>query len=139
MKIVPFAPEHVMGLDLQEWQSEVVSELSPSYAKSLAACGPAYTGIDGDEVIFCGGCAKMWEGRHIVWSMLSKNAGKHMVAMTRAARRLIALQTGRVEAAIRSDFEQGHRWAKMCGMVFHHHEEKFLPGGLDADVYVRFM
>lgn len=139
MKIVPFEPSHLVGIDLQEWQSEITGELSPGYATSLASAGPAFTGIDGDVVVFCGGCAKMWEGRHIVWSMLSKCSARHLISITRAAKRLIEMQSGRIEAIIRSDFDQGHRWARMCGLSFHHHEERFLPNGRDADIYVRFV
>lgn len=139
MKIVPFQPEHALTIDMQEWQADAVNEMSPTYAQSLAACGPAFTALDGDTVVACGGCAKMWADRHIIWTLLSKDARKHMTGVTRAGRRLLELQSGRIEAIVRSDFEQGHRWAKMCGMKFHHHEEKFLPGGRDADIYVRFV
>lgn len=135
MIIVPFKAEHALRIDLQDAQRIVESEVS---ARELEAGCDAITGLVGDQVIFCLGRARQWEGRYVLWAMLSKDACKHMLAITRAARRALELCEGRLEAVVRSDFAQGHRWAQLVGLKFHHHEEMFLPDGSDADVYVRF-
>jgi len=139
MKIISFQPNHILQLSLQEKQQEVSQEVNLEYGRGLLEAGPAVTGMDGDRVVFCGGKARQWEGRYILWAMLSKESSKHMLAATRAAKRFIALQEdgSRLEAIVRSDFDQGHRWAHMLGLKWHHHEEQFLPGGYDADIYVR--
>lgn len=139
MKVVDFRPEHLLKINIQEKQLETAGEIDLQYGRGLLAAGPAITGMIGDEIIFCGGKAKQWEGRYILWAVLSKAASKHMVRATKIARRMIALQEEdcRLEAIVRSDFDQGHRWAHMLGLQWHHHEEKFLPGGFDADIYVR--
>jgi hypothetical protein len=122
-------------------QSEISGGITEGYARGLKNAGIAYTGMLDGEVLFCCGMAKCWEGRWVLWSMLSKKAAKHMLRITRISKRLIELHCnnyGRLEVTVRSDFEQAHRWVKMLGVPFHHHEEKFLPGGHDADIYVRF-
>lgn len=139
MIVVPFNPRHAMAIKLQPKQLEAVGLITPKYADDLARLGPAFAGIDGDCVVFCGGRAELWPGRSIVWALLSKDAGHYMVRMTRIAKILLGMQEGgRLEVVIRSDFEQAHRWAKMLGFQHECHKPRYLPGGLDADEYVRF-
>lgn len=138
MIIVPFKAEHAAMIDLQEGQRKVGSEVQ---SKALELSGEAVTGMVEDRVIFCFGRVRQWEGRYILWALLSADACKHMLAITRAARRAISLMVGdgRLEAIIESEFEEGRRFAKLIGLQFHHHEEAFLPSGGDADIYVRFV
>lgn len=133
--VMDFKPEHAINMRLQKAQQIV---MTPEYASSLAT-GPAVSGILDGEVLVCIGKQKVWDDRFIIWGLLSENACKHMVAITRIARRLLLLQkgTGRHEVIVRSNFRQAHRWAELAGFRWHHHEEKFLPGGKDADIYVR--
>ena len=138
VKIVDFQPEHLLRLKIQERQTEV--EQSLEYGKALMSAGPAWTGLDGERVVFCAGKAEQWAGRYVLWAILAKEAKRHMLQITRAVKRgMLLLEDGaRFEAIVQSDFEQGHRWASMVGMRWHHHEERFLPDGTDADIYVRF-
>lgn len=138
IETVQFVPEHILRIDLQAAQFDTLSVIHEKYGKALAEAGPAVTLIDGDEVLACGGMVKEWESRHAFWVMMSKNAKNHMIRITRIAKRFMRLHalSGRFEATVRSDFEEGHRWAQMMGLRYDHHEEKGLPGGIDADVYV---
>jgi hypothetical protein len=138
MKLVLFDPEHVTRIKLQPRQCEMFGNMTLDYARGLSAMGPALSGIHDGEVIFCGGCAKLWEGRIMLWSLLSLESGKHMLTIVKAAKRMLAVQDGRVEAAVVSDYEEAHRLVKACGLTWHHREEQFYPGKVDADVYVRF-
>lgn len=138
MKIVPYIPEHAVRIRLQAAQAEVAGMVGTGYADALSKAGEAYSVLNGEEVIFCGGVANIWPGRSMLWSLLSETANKHMLFLTRGVRRFILLQSGRIETIVRADFQEGHRWAKLCGLNWHHHEEKYLPGGFDADIYVRF-
>lgn len=138
MNIVDFQPEHLMRLRVQEAQPG--AEPSLIYGQQLAAAGPAWTGVDGDLILFCAGKAMQWKGRYILWAILSREAKRYMLQITRAVRRGMLLLEGgcRFEAIVQSDFIQAHRWARMVGMQWHHREERFLPNGADADIYVRF-
>lgn len=138
MKIEPMTVDHVLMMDIQDKQTEVVGLINPDYVGGLIKMGPAIAGVDGNKMVACCGCAELWQGRHLFWSVLSKEAGKHMVSIVRAANRFLELQSGRVEAVVRTDFTEAHRLVKMCGLRWHHHEERFLPGDVDADIYVRF-
>lgn len=137
MNIIPFKPEHALRIVLQDEQADMKTELSP---EALAASGESFTAMVGDEVIAVVGRARQWDRRWVVWAMLSKNAGPHMLAVTRFTKRLLELgrMDGRMELMVKSSFSAGHRWARILGFKWHHHEEQFLPGGVDADIYVRF-
>lgn len=109
-------------------------------AEELISGGHAFTFMANDgDIIGCGGMAKFWEGRYMFWALLGESSGPYMTSLTKFARRLMMLADGRVEAIVKSDFELGRRWVEAIGLEWHHHEEKFLPGGHDADVYVRFL
>ena len=51
----------------------------------------------------------------MLWALLSITAGRHMVAIFRAARRIVDLHTGELLAMVREDFDQGHRMVNMLG------------------------
>jgi hypothetical protein len=144
MKIVPFEPSHLGTITPQ--RSQVVDLLCSKDAvaesTALANSGPAITGMHDGEVIFCAGSVKQWEGRHIIWSIMSHKAGKHMFGIVKSIKRLIPLYAGlgRMEVVVRADFPEGCRLIeKFFGFTFHHYEEKFLPGGADARIYVRYL
>lgn len=138
MNIVDFRPEHLTKIRVQHKQTDF--EQSLQYGRELAVAGEAWTGLEGDEVLFCAGKVRQWQGRYVLWAVLSREARKYMTQITRAVKRGMMLldENCRYEAYVQSDFIQGHRWARMVGMEWHHHEEKFLPGRIDADIYVRF-
>lgn len=135
MMIVDFDPLHAELIVPQPLQA---FEIGATSARELASGGPAATLVVDSRVVMCGGIVRQWEGRWILWSLLSADAGKYMVRATRYAQRLIDWRRGdRVEAIVRSDFPQARRWAELVGLKWHHHEEKFLPGGFDAEIFVR--
>lgn len=134
MNVVTFKAAHSALMRLQSAQygeSTIDGEI-------LERLGDAFTIMDGDKPVASIGRVTMWPGRYELWAALSEDAGRHMIAITKAAKRLLQLCEGRLEIMVRSDFEQGHRWAKLLGFKHHHHEERFLPNGADADIYVRF-
>lgn len=115
MIIIPYSPEHGEQIDLQEKQvMELPFILSGDHAKT----GYAFTGMHEGRVVFCAGRAY----GHGAWAMLSREASKHMLAVTRCIKRLIYLHSSDpdeskipMEAMIRNDFPEAHRWAAMLG------------------------
>lgn len=90
-------------------------------------CTPEYAGIitdnfsisawDGTKCIAAAGIVPIYQGRAAAWALISKEAGPHMVQLTRAIRRGLALDpTPRIETVVNADFINGHRWARMVGM-----------------------
>lgn len=143
MIIVPFRPEHIDMIEIQPAQvpDAMCHNFNKMSMEQLRAAGPAITGIIDDKVIFCLGRFEVWNGRHIVWSLLSKHAAKHMVSVVRAIKRALNMQTGmgRLEIIVRAAFPEGCKLAEMMGFKMHHYEEKFLPDGTDAKIYVRYV
>lgn len=139
MKLVKFDPAHVTMFQPHAEQLESVGQVTLERARVLAMSGPCFTGLDDDgNIVGCGGIAEVWEGRHMAWALLSVLSGRHMISITKTVRRLLLLVDGRIEVVVRHGFDAGDRWAKALGFKFHHHEEKFLPGGFDANIYARF-
>jgi hypothetical protein len=121
--------------------SELLMNGPDDFADRAVNAGPAITGMIDGEIVVCLGKATQWKGRHIIWSVMSNKAGKHMVRIVRAMRRLVDAQTGegRLEIIVRADFTEGCKLAKMMGFKMHHHEEQFMPDGSDANIFVRFI
>lgn len=143
MELVPFDQSHLKSLNPQ--RSQVVDLMcmeQSSTSGKLSDMGLALTGIHNGEVVFCFGVAKQWEKRHIVWSLMSAKAGKYMLSIIRSISRLepMFIGAGRLEVMVRADFPEGCRLVeRFFGFEFHHYEEKFLPDGSDALIYVRYI
>lgn len=118
MKLERFKAEHLQGLELQEAQAYFSDQLrSAEYAKSLELSG-GFTGLVDGKVIACGGCAEVWQGRAVVWALISKDAGRYMVQIHRAVRGfLMASQYRRIEAWVDVGFAPGERWLEMLGFT----------------------
>jgi hypothetical protein len=134
VKIIPYEPWHMIRMKIQPKQRSAYM----AAAEDHAAAGEAITGVIGSKVIFCAGRSLIWEGRYMLWAVLSQDACKHMLCVTREIKSFLQLCRGRLEVVVDSKFEEAHRWARILGFKLHHHEEMFLPDGGDADIYVRF-
>jgi hypothetical protein len=139
MEIVPYKAEHLEALKLQEAQQDLSGFVTPADAKALEQ-GDAYTAMDGDEVLVCAGVMPIWKGRGMAWAYVSQNAGRRMLALTRAVQRFFEVaQYDRIEAAVEENFKAGHRWARLLGFKCETPEPmaKFLPNGSAARLYAR--
>ena len=115
MTIIPFVPDHLRRLQLQPSQAWCAPMLDAEMIAQHAEL-PAWTMLDGDEPVAVAGTIEIWPERAIVWAYLSSHAGRHMVALTRAAQRYLAVAPQRrVEAYVETGFEAGHRWIQVLG------------------------
>lgn len=139
MMIVAFQPAHLERLLLQPSQALMQPTLAdPSYGPSLAAAGPAYSAVEGDAVFACAGIIPQWEGRAVAWALIADEAGRHMVGIHKAVRRALEVHAyRRIETAVASNFEQGHRWAQMLGFEREGRMRGYAPDGRDCDLYAR--
>lgn len=139
MTIVPFHVEHLARLRLQPHQAAlgpVVAE--PDYGKRLAEAGPCYSAVQGDDVLATAGFFPQWEGRCIVWALLSADCGRHLLAIHRAVERAFTLHPfRRYETCVVGDFDPAHRWATMLGFQREGLMRAYLPDGTDAWLYAR--
>lgn len=139
MHIEPFSPDHLRRLLLQPSQTMLQPTLAdPAYADMLHKGGPAYSAFDGDEVVACLGVIPQWQHRAIAWGLVGAEAGKRFVGIHRGVVRFLDLcGYKRVETSVLTDFEEGHRWARMLGFVREGTMKAYTPGGLDCDLYAR--
>lgn len=139
MKIVPFEPHHLKNLLLQPSQAMMQPTLSDSsYAVALHQAGPGYSAVDGEVVFACGGLIQQWDLRAIAWALISAEAGKHFSLIHRTALRLFSEHKyRRIETAVSSEFEAGHRWAQMLGFEREGRMRAYTPDGRDCDLYAR--
>lgn len=137
MRVEPYQPEHLRLLKLQPIQRWCQSMLDDELLNELKSC-EGYTGFIGDVPVICAGTIELWHGRHLAWSFLGEQAGKHMFQITRVVSRYLEMkQFRRVEAYVDSDFPQGHRWIKRLGFTYEGTMEAFLPDGRNQALYAR--
>lgn len=136
----PFDAMDLRGLILQpaQWSlSDLIRK--PSYGRDLQSSGPGFTLTDGETVLVCAGLVRVWEDRAQAWSLLGAGAGRHMVTIYRGMSSFLAMQkVARIEATVDTDFEAGHRLARMLGFV-REGTMRAYNNGRDADLYSRVM
>lgn len=140
MIVVDYRPHHLRLIKIQAAQEAMASMITVEYALLLKNAGPAYTVLDDDgEVLFCCGTAKQWEGRFVVWSVLSKFATKKkFVWISRKVKSYFdKSDIRRLEMTIDVGFDQGVRWAELLGFKRECKMEKFNPDGTDAWLFSR--
>lgn len=74
-----------------------------------------------------GGTMELWPGRHLAWAFVADDAGKHMVGITRLAKKVMKNAKGRIEASARSDFGPGVRWLQALGFKDFRLEKEYGP------------
>lgn len=130
MTIIPFEPHHAALIRPQDAQS--------ADNAGGAAAGEGWTAVHDGAPVACFGVVLMWEGRGYCWALLDRDAGPHMLALTRAIRSLIAAAgLRRIEMAVDASFEAGRRWAGLLGFEPECLARGYFPDGRDAWLYAR--
>jgi hypothetical protein len=119
MEIVRFMPAHLKELRLQMAQRNLADTiLKAEYANALALSGPCFTVVVDGQPVCCAGAQEFHPHRAEVWALMSRDARPVMRQMTRAARGWFEqCLYARLEMHVATDFEAGHRWARMLGFV----------------------
>lgn len=138
MLIVPFEPWHMTAICLQpsqRWMGPIITE---KHAEAMKHSGPAYSLVDGAEVIACSGIMHMWENRAQVWALISERSGRCFVRIYRAMDKFLKMQdVRRIEATVDAGFIEGHRMLRMLGFVYEGKMRAYLPTGADSYLYAR--
>lgn len=138
MKVIPFEPDHLKTLALQDSQTWLMPMLNPEYGESLLKAGDCFTAIEGDEILGCAGTMKIWEGRIIAWALISGKSGAHFVGIFKAIKRYLDLNDARrIEATVDVDFKEGHRLMRLLGFEYEGLMRKYLADGRDMCLYAR--
>lgn len=138
MKIEPLRADHVMGLvDLLPVGSYIGEQPTPALARELEKCG-GWAAVDG-ATLAIGGIFHMRPGCGHAWMWMTRGWRRHARAITVEVMAALA-ESGlrRVEAAVRCDFEPGHRWIKALGFECEAERMKaWGPEGDDFALYAR--
>lgn len=116
MHLVPYEPQHLLGLDLQPAQAHLSARIDAANARDLA--GPhAVTLVEDGVPLACGGVAPYWAGRAYAWVFIGSGVtGGKFVAASRLARRwLDNLPFVRVEAAADCRYPRHAEWLRLLG------------------------
>lgn len=144
MEIVPFKAEHVVALKgrLQPMQRDVDKNCNMEFGAQMESIGNTWTALHDGVVLGCGGAFPMWEGRAHLWTYLSEDIGRHMLAVTREIpRKLKEMGFVRYEAEVSAYFPQAQRWVRILG--FHcetpHGMEAFFPDQTKGYMFSKVM
>lgn len=140
IQIVPLLEQHVRDLTPQPMQSRESIEERVEFAMTYAQGGSAFAALSPDGVICVGGTCEIWPGRAIAWSLVAADAGRYMVALTRAVRRVLdAGGYKRLEMCVDAEHAAGCRWARMLGFELETPApmRAFTPTGRAAYLYGR--
>ena len=138
MSLVPFRAEHLALIQVQEAQASVSEFMTLAHARALES-QMSFTYVAGGRVLAVGGFVEQWPQRAEMWSYIDSDCGKHFVGLHRAALGLLdACEYRRIEATVRADFDEGHRWLKMLGFQLEAPLMRaHLPTGEDSALYAR--
>lgn len=139
MNIEPFKAEHLLEIELQAAQQKARDWLCLERAR-LAEGPNAYTAKVDGRVIVCAGVVQGMQGQGVAWAFISHDAGKHMLAITRAVKRyLVVCPYERVEAVVDEGFDAGHRWLESLGFELETPKpmRKSRPDGGSSYLYAR--
>jgi hypothetical protein len=143
LTVEPFNPQHFERLLARGVQLAQLRQLSPQTVKAAemhARLGPAYTALEGDRVIACGGVLTAGSPFGTVWAMLAHDSGRHMLYLARAAGRMleavaITQRLRRLEATIEEGFEPGCRLVRLLGFEF---EGRMRNYGDNGETHLRY-
>jgi hypothetical protein len=128
MALVPFRPEHLAAIRPPALDPDEL----PRFSRDYRRVGPAWTLIEGGEVLGCGGVV-VSDGISRAWVILSQPV--RAMPVHRAARRALRLVESdiavhRIEARALAQFVAAQKWLARLG---------FRAAGRDGDyeVYVR--
>lgn len=111
-------PEHLWGIETQvRDDSKTDWVFDPDHSRILAAGFSLSAWVDG-ICIGAAGLVRIHDQRALGWALLSNTSGPYMRQITRkciAALDVVSFR--RVEMCVETDFELGHRWAKMMGFA----------------------
>lgn len=136
-EIVAYRPEHLAALRLQEAQAFLGDFLSDEkMAQGIA--GPwSYTGLLDGVPVGVAGLSEKWPGVATAWALFAPDIPKSAwLAITRKCRAVVdACGFKRIEAAVREDHVQGHRFAKALRFSPSALMRRWGPDGRDYRLY----
>lgn len=141
MKLTKFRYEHYRQLRDQPGQEYMV-ELSEQGIIDLELAPHSYSIIaDNNLVMAVGGLTQYWEGRSECWIVFNKAAcrGPKFIRIHRLLMSVLKRSgMGRIEAAVRCDFDKGKRLVYSLGFILEAKRlRRYQPDGSDCSLFAR--
>lgn len=141
LTLTPFQPEHAEAIRLREFDELCLTMLGPEFDRAglwrfYASAGPAFTALDGAEVVACGGVGLFNPGEGEGWALTSPSVPRHALSFHRAfARILPAVERkfglARVVTLVHESHAVSRSWLRRLGF----REERPMPSPLGATYY----
>lgn len=120
VNVIPCTPEHIRQIDvaLTSTERRIREENAENGRQWLSQC--ARTLVDDDRVLACFGVSILWPGVGHAWAMISEEARKYPLALTRSIFREMQRfeaehRLRRLEAAVKIESIRGRRWLEILG------------------------
>jgi hypothetical protein len=136
-EIVSYRPEHLAAIRLQQAQAMMADVLGDE-ATAVAIAGPwTFTGVLDGVPVAVAGLSEKWKGVGTTWALFSPGLPMSAwLAILRKSRGVLAsCGMHRIEAVVREDHVQGHRWALALGFAPSALMRKWGPDGMDYRMY----
>jgi len=140
MQIVPFEPEHVEKFVNYGGQEHLVSVFKPREILELKEKGDAFTAMDGDRVVGCGGVIALTAFRGVAWGLFQKTGTADFLAIHMATRRYLRnCRFRRVEAYVDPLSPPAMRWIALLGFTLERpYIPYFYPNGCGSSAWVLY-
>lgn len=139
LQFVRATPRDVLAIRVQPSQAGALAFFERPDAADVMALGPSYAAWDGLRCIAAAGLTPKWEGVATAWTILSADAGPHLLAVTKRCRAMLdAAPFRRIEATAACDFPPAGRWLAQLGFELETpRAEGYTPDGQDVAIYKR--
>lgn len=137
LRFEPFRAGHLRFLAPQrEQRYDHAVALSSEYGALMESHFALSAWVD-NVCVGAAGCVPIFNHRAVAWAILSNDAAPFMLAITRKVRQVIVgLPYRRIEIAVRADFLDGNRFARLIGMKLETAEPMKAHGANGEDEYM---
>ena len=141
--IIPFKPEHMVGIEKSESDPDVLVFLSGlnERAEQYAKSGPASTMMENGKVLAVGGVVKFWAGVGEAWLMVAPEGRQKGLILFRHMGKFLDFcfvehRFHRIQASIPYGHKEAHRCIMKLGFI---PEGMMVRYGPDMENYVRYV
>jgi len=144
--IVPYRSEHLLSLDLREYETENYKGHIEEYLEYVdinTVEGLTWTGIAKGKVIMIFGFRPMWRAVGEVWMLPGYGIEKNAISLLRASRQVLSnvihdFDLKRLQIAVSTRNDTAYRFAKKLYFEEEAIMQHYGPEGADYRLMVRF-
>lgn len=142
VSVEPYRPYHLQLMiaqgDVQDAQRGDLSYVPANLARVFRVPGQAMAVLKGERVLLCGGIIPEGPTSGLMWAVIAKSAGRHMLFLHRGVQRFIDAQgLRRVEATVEKGFGEGCRWLALMGFEYEGDMRAYGVDGKDHERWAR--